>query len=96
MCVLLITRLLRLVGRLNAPKGWLLLLQQTVCNSCVIKVFGGVLVLSRCFLDCSVGVGAFVIGLSQISFFSLIFICFNRKYSDIAEMVLMKLKLTKK
>ena len=25
--------------------------------------------LSRCFLDFSVGVGAFVIGLSQISFF---------------------------
>ena len=27
--------------------------------------------LSRCFLDFSVGVGAFVIGLSQISSFSL-------------------------
>ena len=38
-------------------------------------VFGGVCVLSRCFLDFSVGVGAFVIGLSQISsFFSL---CLN-------------------
>ena len=41
-------------------------------NSCVIKVFGGVLMLSRCFLDCSVGVGFFVTGLSKISsFFSL-------------------------
>ena len=37
------------------------------------KVFGGVFVLSRCFLDFSVGVGAFVIGLYQISsFFSSI------------------------
>ena len=35
-------------------------------NHCVIKVFGGVFVLSRCYLDFSVGVGAFVIGLSQI------------------------------
>ena len=45
---------------------------KSVRNSCVIKVFGGVFMLSRCFLDCSVGVGAFVTGLSQISsFFSL-------------------------
>ena len=35
----------------------------------VIKVFGGVFVLSRCFLDCSVGVWVFVTGLSQISSF---------------------------
>ena len=41
----------------------------------VIEVFGGVFVLSRCFLDVSVGVGASVIGLSQISsFFSLYYI----------------------
>ena len=32
--------------------------------------FGSVFVLTRCFLDFSVGVRAFVIGLSQISFFS--------------------------
>ena len=37
--------------------------------NCVIGVFGGVYVSSLCFLDCSVGVEAFVIGLSQISFF---------------------------
>ena len=44
---------------------------KSVRNRCVIEVFGGVFVLSRCFLDSSVGVGAFVIGLSQItSFFS--------------------------
>ena len=36
---------------------------QSLCN----QSFGGVFVLSRCFLDVSVGVGAFVIGLSQIS-----------------------------
>ena len=40
---------------------------KSVRNSCVIKVFGGVFMLSRCFLDCSVGVGVFVTGLSQIS-----------------------------
>ena len=34
---------------------------------CVIKVFGDVFMLSRCLLDFSVDVGAFVIGLSQIS-----------------------------
>ena len=45
---------------------------KSVRNSCVIKVFGGVFILSRCFLDCSVGVGVFVTGLSQISsFFSV-------------------------
>ena len=42
---------------------------KSVRNRCVIEVFGGVFVLSRCFLDFSVGVGAFVIGLSQISSF---------------------------
>ena len=47
---------------------------KSVRNSCVIKVFGGVFMLSRCFLDCSVGVGVFVTGLSQISsFFSYSF-----------------------
>ena len=52
---------------------------KSVRNSCVINVFGGVFMLSRCFLDCSVGVGVFVIGLSQISsFFS---IC-NYVYND--------------
>ena len=42
---------------------------KSVRNSCVIKVFGGVFMLSRCFLDCYVGVGVFVTGLSQISSF---------------------------
>ena len=42
---------------------------KSVRNRCVIEVFDGVFVLSRCFLDYSVGVGAFVIGLSQISSF---------------------------
>ena len=47
---------------------------KSVHNSCVIKVFGGVFMLSRCFLDCSVGVGVFVTGLSQISsFFSYLY-----------------------
>ena len=36
--------------------------------------------LSRCFLDFSVGVGAFVIGLSQISFFFSFTTDIFRKY----------------
>ena len=45
---------------------------KSVHNRCEIDVFGGVFVLSRCFFDFSVGVGAFVIGLTQISsFFSI-------------------------
>ena len=40
-----------------------------VRDRCVIKVFSGIFVLSRCFLDFSMDVGAFVIGLSQISSF---------------------------
>ena len=46
---------------------------KSVRNRCVIEVFGGVFfcVLSRCFLDFSVGVGAFVIGLGHISSFCL-------------------------
>ena len=47
----------------------LLLCPKSVRNSCVIKVFGGVFMLSRCLLDCSVAVGVFVTGLSQISSF---------------------------
>ena len=42
---------------------------KSVYNSCEIKVFGGVFMLSRCFLDCSDGVGVYVTGLSQISAF---------------------------
>ena len=45
---------------------------KSVCNRCLIEVFCGVFMLSRCFLDFSVGVRTFAIGLSQISFFSLI------------------------
>ena len=42
---------------------------KSVRNRCVIKVFGGVFVLSCCLLDFSLGVGASVKELSQISFF---------------------------
>ena len=42
---------------------------KSVRNHCVIDVFGGVFVLSRCFLEFFDGVGAFVIGLSGISSF---------------------------
>ena len=40
---------------------------KSVQNFCVIKVSDGVFVLSHYFLDFSVGEGAFIIGLSQIS-----------------------------
>ena len=50
---------------------------KSVRNRCVIEVFGGVFVLSHCFLDFSVGVGAFFIGLSQISSFSSVNIMFG-------------------
>ena len=61
------------IGYLNHT-GWVTAVTPTdrpksVRNSCVIKVFGSVFMLSRCFLDCSVGVGFFVTGLSQISSF---------------------------
>ena len=72
-------QILRLVGRLGSrkpvnPTSWETIVVPTDCpksvrNRCVIEVFDGVFVLSRCFLDFSVGIDAFVIGLSQISFF---------------------------
>ena len=52
----------------------------SVRNRCVIEVFGGVFMLSHCFLDFSVSVGVFVIGLSQISSFSLEKHVFNAWY----------------
>ena len=51
---------------------------KSVHNRCVIEVFGGVFVSSRLVFEISVGIGGFVIGLSQISllfsssFFSLL------------------------
>ena len=47
---------------------------KSVRNRCVIKLFVELFVLSLCPFDISVGVGAFVIGLSQISSFSLFFL----------------------
>ena len=65
----LITQLLRLMGldsvnRLNHT-SWVAVVTLTECpksvrNRCVIEVFGGGFVLSRCFLDFSVSVGSFV------------------------------------
>ena len=44
---------------LTTPVWWL-----SVCNRYVIEVFGGVFVLSFCFLEFYVSVRTFVIGLS--------------------------------
>ena len=45
---------------------------KSVRNRCVIELFCGVFVLSLCPFEISVGVGDFVIGLNQISSFSLV------------------------
>ena len=42
---------------------------KSVRNRCLIELFVALFVLSLCPFDISVGVGAFVIGLSQISSF---------------------------
>ena len=78
MCVLLITRLLRLVGRCARKPvnhtSWVAVvtptdLPKSVRNRCLIELFCGVVCVVTCPFDISVGVGAFVIGLGQISSF---------------------------
>ena len=78
MCVLLITRLLRGVGRWARKPvnhtSWVAVVTPTdrpksVHNCCLIELFVVLFVLSLCPFDISVGIGAFVIGLGQISSF---------------------------
>ena len=78
MYVLLITRLLRGVGRWARKPvnhtSWVAVVTPTdspksVRNRCLIELFVALFVLSLCPFDISVGVGAFVIELSQISSF---------------------------
>ena len=78
MYVLLITRPLRLVGRWARKPvnhtSWVAVVTPTdrlksVRNRCLIELFVALFVLSLCPFDISVGVGAFVVGLSQISSF---------------------------
>ena len=59
---------------LTTPVGWVIVFTPTdrpksVRNRCVIDLFVALFVLSLCPFDISVGVGDFVIGLSQISSF---------------------------
>ena len=77
MCVLLITRLLRGVGRWARKPvnhtSWVAIVTATdrpksVRNCCLIELFCGV-VCVVCPFDISVCIGSFVIGLSQISSF---------------------------
>ena len=56
---------------------------KSVRNSCVIKDFCGVFVLSRCFLGCSVGVGFFVAGLGQISSFFSVYILISLSFTHL-------------
>ena len=78
MCVLLITRLLRGVGRWARKPvnhtSWVAVATPTdrpksVHNRCLIELFVALFMFSLCLFDISVGVGAFVIGLGQISSF---------------------------
>ena len=78
MCVLLITRLLRGVGRWARKPvnhtSWVAVVTPTdrlksVRNCCLIELFVALFVLSLCPFDISVGIVAFVIGLGQISSF---------------------------
>ena len=78
MCVILITRLMRLVGRWASKSVnhtiFVALVTPTdrpksVCNCCLIELFCGVVCVVTCPFDISVGVGGFVIGLGQISSF---------------------------
>ena len=81
MCVLLITQILRFVGRLRSCKPGYhtrLITEVTITdrpalvrNRCVFEGFGGVFVSSVCFLGFSVGIWIYVKGLVQISYFSL-------------------------
>ena len=89
----MITRLLRIMVRLSArtplkPHQGVAVVTpanrpKSDRNRYVIEVFGGLFVLSHWFLDFAVGVGDFVIGLSQISsFFSARFAlpCLSGKF----------------
>ena len=78
MYVLLITRLSRGVGRWTRKQinhtSWVTVVTQTdrpksVRNRCINLIFVELFVLSLCPFDISVSVGAFVLGLSQISSF---------------------------
>ena len=53
---------------------------KSVRNRCVIELFVALFVLSLCPFDISVGVGAFVIGLSQISSFFSQWLTFRSSY----------------
>ena len=76
----MITQFLRLLGRLGSRKpdnhtSWVAVATPTdrpksVRNRCLIEVFEGDFVLSHCFLDFSVSVWAFVIGLNLLFLFS--------------------------
>ena len=62
------------VGKLVNHTSWVALVTPTdrpksVRNRCLIELFCGVVCVVTCPFDISVGVGAFVIGLGQISSF---------------------------
>ena len=91
-CVLLITQLLRGLGRLASKQvnhtSWVAVVTPTdrpksVRNCCLIELFVALFVLSLCPFDISVGVRAFVIGLGQISSFLSSHECFKEEMCQI-------------
>ena len=81
MCVILIARLLRKVGRwarksVNHTSSMAVVTPtdrpKSVRNRCIIELFVALFVLFLFPFDNSVGIGDFVIGLSQISTFFLL------------------------
>ena len=95
----MIERLLRLVGRWARKPvnhtSWVAVVTPTdrpksVRNRCLIELFVALFVLSLCPFDISVGVGAFVIGLSQISSFFSGYGCIKRDKTDNIVLILMK------
>ena len=100
MCVLLITRLLRLVGRWARKPvnhtSWVALVTPTdrpksVRNRCLIELFCGVVCVVTCPFDISVGVGAFAIGLGQISSFKSLHLS-DPSQSPLTVLILVQMK----
>ena len=102
MCVLLMTRLLRLVGRWARKPvnhtSWVAVVipndrPKSVRNRCLIELFCGVVCVVTYPSNISVGVGAFVIGLGQISSFLSFYAALVNK-NNMADNVLQNAKTT--
>ena len=78
----LVTLYLAYMPCLTTPVGLLVTptdRPKSVRNCCVIEVFGGVCVCCPLVFEFSVGIGVFVIGLGQISFFFSLYLHIHNK-----------------